>query len=71
MPESLKTTTIRIHIISSIMPIPARRRIPFTVSASILLSFLEMFKISNLIHFVENVGISNLSKEDLMELLGI
>lgn len=43
MPESLKTTTIRIHIISSIMPIPARRRIPFIVSASILLSFLEMY----------------------------
>ena len=43
MPESLKTTTIRIHIISSIMPIPARRRIPFTVSESILLSFLEMY----------------------------
>ena len=30
MPESLKATTIRIHIMSSIMPIPARRRIPFT-----------------------------------------
>lgn len=43
MPESLKTTTIRMHIISRIMPIPARRRIPFTVSASILLSFLEMY----------------------------
>ena len=43
MPESLKTTTIRMHIISSIMPIPARRRIPFTESESILLSFLEMY----------------------------
>ena len=31
----------------------------------------KMFKISNLIHFVENVGISNLSKEDFMELLVI
>lgn len=30
-----------------------------------------MFKISDLIHFIENVGVSNLSKEDLMELLGI
>ncbi len=31
----------------------------------------KMFKISDRIHFVENVGISNLSKEDLMELLVI
>lgn len=31
----------------------------------------KMFKISDLIHFVENVGISNLSKEDFMEFLVI
>lgn len=31
----------------------------------------KMFKISDLVHFVENVGISNLSEEDLMELPGI
>lgn len=31
----------------------------------------KIFKISDLIQFVENVGISNLSKEDLMGLLGI
>ena len=31
----------------------------------------KMFKISDRIHFVENVGISNLSKEDFKELLVI